>query len=367
MSLLESLIIVSEKAANIARLCRQDQHLFQLLVQEKSSDQSNPRFVQDFKTLADVLIQETVKHDIGRQFPELKSFIKGEEDNVFRNTIGEEVVVQIQEAVDDTANVLMKVLNGDNVAAKLLAEEVHRQVALEDVDAFAEYLPENVQLDCEGLGVWIDPIDSTAEYINAEEVVDEYGIYLSGLRCVTVLIGVYDQTSGVPVIGIINQPFHKFSDEQWHGRCHWGISLPRLHMSSVLKQCLSSPRNLICISSSENDDIKAKLQADGFHLVEVAGAGYKILTVITQKADAYLLSKNTTFKWDTCGPQAILRSLQGDIIRFDKAAENIYKPIDYICLNGDGTDKLEEYCNMGGIVAFNEVVISKTIMRTLNK
>lgn len=67
MNLLESLIIVSEKAANIARICRQDDHLFQLLVQEKNPSESNPRFVEDFKTLADVLIQEIVKHDLGRK------------------------------------------------------------------------------------------------------------------------------------------------------------------------------------------------------------------------------------------------------------------------------------------------------------
>lgn len=64
--LLQSLIHVSEKAANIARLCRENEHLFSLLVEEKSSADANPRFVADFKTLADVLIQETVKHDIGK-------------------------------------------------------------------------------------------------------------------------------------------------------------------------------------------------------------------------------------------------------------------------------------------------------------
>lgn len=63
--LLRVLIRVSEKAANIARACRQDQSLFKLLVQEKSDSEKNPRFFQDFKTLADVLIQETIRHDIG--------------------------------------------------------------------------------------------------------------------------------------------------------------------------------------------------------------------------------------------------------------------------------------------------------------
>jgi inositol polyphosphate 1-phosphatase len=63
----ESVLKVSEKAANIARVIRQDEHLIKLLVQEKKGSEKNPRFAQDFKTLADVLIQETVKHDIGNQ------------------------------------------------------------------------------------------------------------------------------------------------------------------------------------------------------------------------------------------------------------------------------------------------------------
>lgn len=63
--LLRVLLKVSEKAANIARVCRQDKALFALLVQEKSAQEKNPRFFQDFKTLADVLIQETIRHDIG--------------------------------------------------------------------------------------------------------------------------------------------------------------------------------------------------------------------------------------------------------------------------------------------------------------
>lgn len=64
-NIIEALVHASEKAANIARLCRENEHLFPLLVEEKSGAESNPRFVQDFKTLADVLIQQTIKYDIG--------------------------------------------------------------------------------------------------------------------------------------------------------------------------------------------------------------------------------------------------------------------------------------------------------------
>lgn len=66
IQLLKELIKASEKAANIARVCRQDEHLFGLLIQEKPRDEANARFEHDFKTLADCLIQESVKYDIGK-------------------------------------------------------------------------------------------------------------------------------------------------------------------------------------------------------------------------------------------------------------------------------------------------------------
>jgi len=61
---LKLLIASSEKAANIARIIRTDPELLKLLVEEKTDEDKNKRFVQDFKTLADVLIQESLKHDI---------------------------------------------------------------------------------------------------------------------------------------------------------------------------------------------------------------------------------------------------------------------------------------------------------------
>uniref|UniRef100_A0A672R2W2 Uncharacterized protein n=1 Tax=Sinocyclocheilus grahami TaxID=75366 RepID=A0A672R2W2_SINGR len=82
--LLRLLLSVAEKAANVARVCRQEAQLFELLVQEKTGADKNKKFVQDFKTLADVLIQEMIRHD----FPELTGFIHGEESNKFENGLG---------------------------------------------------------------------------------------------------------------------------------------------------------------------------------------------------------------------------------------------------------------------------------------
>lgn len=62
--ILRELLRVSEKAANIARACRQQEALFQLLIEEKKEGEKNKKFTVDFKTLADVLVQEVIKHNM---------------------------------------------------------------------------------------------------------------------------------------------------------------------------------------------------------------------------------------------------------------------------------------------------------------
>ena len=58
------LCIGSEKAAAIARKCRTDEALLRLLVEKKKDKTVNGVTFDDFKTLADVLIQESIKHDV---------------------------------------------------------------------------------------------------------------------------------------------------------------------------------------------------------------------------------------------------------------------------------------------------------------
>ena len=60
----EVLLKVSEKSAKIARAWRFQDELFELMVEEKSGKEKNERFIRDFKTLADVLVQEVVRHDV---------------------------------------------------------------------------------------------------------------------------------------------------------------------------------------------------------------------------------------------------------------------------------------------------------------
>ena len=64
--LIQLLLDFSERAAVIARSIREEDNLFQLLIEEKTGAQKNQRFAQDFKTLADVLIQQSLSHAIGK-------------------------------------------------------------------------------------------------------------------------------------------------------------------------------------------------------------------------------------------------------------------------------------------------------------
>lgn len=63
-ALLSSLLVLSDKGATIARLFRSHGDL---LVEEKTGEDKNKRFTADYKSLADVLIQETFKHFLSNQ------------------------------------------------------------------------------------------------------------------------------------------------------------------------------------------------------------------------------------------------------------------------------------------------------------
>jgi len=60
--------------------------------------------------------------------------------------------------------------------------------------------------------LWL--VDATAQYISAVDgSISVTGIHSSGLRCVAVLIGVYDLATGRPLFGCANQPFVRFEPQ----------------------------------------------------------------------------------------------------------------------------------------------------------
>lgn len=112
------------------------------------------------------------------------------------------------------------------------------------------------------------------------------------------------------------------------------------------------------VSSSENERCIKGLRDLGYHVLFSAGAGYKTLKVILGDADLFLLSKNTTYKWDTCGPHAILNAIDGGLFKIDDIIEsNNIVEIDY----SDERDNVNE----GGLLALRRE--EKHILQDLYK
>ncbi|XP_070502804.1 inositol polyphosphate 1-phosphatase [Chironomus tepperi] len=336
--LLIALINASEKAANIARKCRSNQHLFSLLIEEKTGDEKNDRFFHDFKTLADVLIQETIRYDVGSLFPCRKDSIKGEESNKFENVLGDKVIIEIDNNQENTFEMLRKVLDNNDEAAKELTNEIHKVVDTEEKLSISD----EVEIDFD-IGIWIDPIDGTAEYINGIDELTEFpNIQKTGLQCATVLIGVYDKSTELPIIGVVCSPFATKDDDNYDSKIFYGISLNDIKYSNVQPRVKS--RKIAITSSSE-----VHSRCSSFEISMAAGAGYKALKVIEGDADIYYLSKASTFRWDTCACQAILRALGGDIVEFKNSIiEKQPIPLKY-------PDNNEDKCNRNGLIAYRDV------------
>ncbi|XP_032716121.1 inositol polyphosphate 1-phosphatase isoform X2 [Lontra canadensis] len=159
-AVLRELLRVSEKAADIARACRQQEALFQLLIEEKKGGEKNRKFAVDFKTLADVLVQEVIKRSVENKFPGLGKKVLGEESNEFTNDLGEKIIVRLCPTEEGTAELLSRVLGGNKSASEALARVVHQDVTFGDpaLDAVEVDIPQDT------LGIWVDPIggkDST--------------------------------------------------------------------------------------------------------------------------------------------------------------------------------------------------------------
>nr|XP_041567549.1 inositol polyphosphate 1-phosphatase [Taeniopygia guttata] len=317
--LLPALVAVSQKAAEVARLCRAEEPLLRLRPAEKSGPERNARFQRDFKTLADVLIQELIKHDLGTQFPELRGHIHGEESSEFRDAQGGTVTVRVCATPGDTVALLLAVLGPEQTrAAELLAEAVHREVTLGDTEL--DGIDPGVSPG--DLGIWIDPIDSTNEFIGGrEDVAPIDGIAPEGLRSALVLVGAFDRHSGVPVLGVINEPFFQRDPQthRWQGRYHWGVAHGDTRLCS-LSPPLPRPRPRVVLSRAESAAVRGALGSlGGGPPLLAAGAGYKLLCVALGLADAFVLSLPTTFAWDSCAPHAILRALGGGVVALEGA------------------------------------------------
>ncbi|XP_011562521.3 inositol polyphosphate 1-phosphatase [Plutella xylostella] len=327
-SLLVTIINASERAAQIARSCCEGEpDETKLLVTEKGSD-GNSRFDSDFKTLADVLAQEAARHEIKKSFPGLSEHVRGEE----RAEI-DGVTISIKEDCNETKKMLSAVV--PEAAAERMAKAAHAEPCSRLTATLPGDLPD---IDPDDLGIWIDPIDGTAEFIAGVSGKAEEG---HGLLHVTVLIGAYSRTTGEPVLGVINQPFYN----NGKGQVLWGLCFEDKTFHGTSEDFTEpEQKNTVLMSSAEKPEIKAMFEKNHWVVKTPPGAGFKLLSVALGEASLYTMSLGTTYRWDTCGPHAILKAKGGDIVSHTSSL-----PLTY---NDPPNEDPQSFCNSEGITAF---------------
>lgn len=145
---------------------------------------------------------------------------------------------------------------------------------------------------------------------------------------------------------------------RWQSRYYWGISYGDTNLSSLSRPRPQAPPRVVLSSSEKVVLQKALVPLYGEQFCFASGAGYKMLCVALGFADAYVLSESSTFKWDSCGPHAILRALGGGIADFagalhawrngqrDSLPELTYNKPE------EGAMGADRWANHGGVIAY---------------
>jgi len=223
------------------------------IVRNSGNLEIKEKAVDDPMTKADLIAQETIVGGLLNKWPLLK--IIGEEDATVEKKPS--TLVPKTNIVDESA------------------------------------IPENLRkVSLDRVVVFIDPLDATKEFT--------LGFYY----CVITLIGI--SIDGKPVAGIMYQPFVE------NGRLIWGVVGGALE--GIVKIAPRNDKRLILTTTASHnnaavDNAIAKIKPD--EVVRAGGAGYKVLLLLEGKADAYVFPTKGTKLWDTCAPEAILRSAGG--------------------------------------------------------
>lgn len=150
---------------------------------------------------------------------------------------------------------------------------------------------DDVAVPRERVAVWIDPLDATQEY--TENLLE----YVTTMVCVAV--------DGSPVIGIIHKPFLNQTVWSWvgHGTTPGMVVAPESgkgHMQVIVSRS----------HAGKVEAIAKRAFGASAQVIPAGGAGYKVLEVVSGKADMYLHSSFIK-KWDVCAGDALLRALGG--------------------------------------------------------
>lgn len=164
---------------------------------------------------------------------------------------------------------------------------------------------------------------------------------------------------------------------RWKGDLMWGIAVENSRVFSLPSEKTNNNKQklVILMSQSEKQEVKKKFQASGT-VQHASGAGHKLLCVNQGNADAYILSKNSTYMWDCCAPHAILLAQNGGVVSYKSLCDfkgdlsscselSLKHQITYHQGNQDGPSS-QKWCNQDGIVAYCSLEALKSIIQAIN-
>ncbi|PRP78058.1 hypothetical protein PROFUN_00915 [Planoprotostelium fungivorum] len=180
-------------------------------------------------------------------------------------------------------------------------------------------IPEEYKnVDKKEVCVFVDPLDATREFVDGN------------LPAVMTLIGI--SYRGEAIAGVMFQPFVG-NDDDSNGTTIYGM----LGMgTNVPVKARDEKDFVIATTRSHATEFleKATQAVKADRVVKVGGAGYKCLLVLRGEIDAYFFPIPGTKKWDTCGPEAIIKSAGGSFT--DAHGRSIRYTIDTPKPNTDG-------------------------------
>lgn len=146
------------------------------------------------------------------------------------------------------------------------------------------------------VAVFIDPLDGTGEFVRGN------------LEPVTNLIGI--SVAGVPVAGVINQPW---AAGQPAGRTVWGGPGAGVHGADLSSK---APQGLLCTNRVvRSNRCAGALKVLGVQterdLRRTSAVGYNILSVLEGLFPLFVLTRHGSKKWDSCAGEALLSAVGG--------------------------------------------------------
>jgi len=185
-------------------------------------------------------------------------------------------------------------------------------------------IPEGLkELEAQNITIWVDPLDGTKNFT------------LGDTLGVTTMIGIAYR--GSPLFGVLHHVFSDGPSTYWGGGALGVFRTEDPFGSYGSKLELSPCSDYSAVTTRLHSTPKMEEFIKNLHLdrCEYAdGSGYKGILVLTGQVSLYVFVEPWTKKWDTCAPEALLKSIGGGIYDLSGNSYSYFSDAEHINQNG---------------------------------